>query len=244
MPAWFLNMPHALHALLATMVTWGATAIGAALIFGVRCVKNTLMNALMSFAGGIMTAASFFSLLLPALEMSAPLKVCAGFLLGSLFMLSCDWMFENKLSEKHMLNRRRMILITSITLHNIPEGLAVGVAFGSLNNAAQSAELTAAWALTAGIACQNLPEGFAVSAPLVREGVCKRKAFLAGQLSGAVEVAAGMLGVLLVQQVQALLPWLLAFAAGAMVYVVVAELIPVSQDDAMVYGGFYCHDAA
>lgn len=231
MPVWFSNMPRVQQALAATIGTWGATALGAALIFCFRSVKKSLMNGLMSFAGGVMIAASFFSLLLPALEMSSPLYVCTGFLLGSGFILGCDWLCENKLPVQYARNRRQTILMTSITLHNIPEGFAVGVAFGALDNVIQSAEWSAAWALAAGIACQNLPEGFAVSAPLMREGANRGKAFFMGQLSGMVEIAAGVTGALLVQQVQVLLPWLLSFAAGAMVCVVVAELIPESRND-------------
>ena len=230
MPQWFLNRSGVEQALLATTGTWLATALGAALVFGCRTVKRVFLDLMMSFAGGIMLAASCFSLLLPALEMASPVNVCCGFLLGCCLMLLCDGICARLLANQND-RRRQILLITSITLHNIPEGLAIGVAFGSANLVIPGGQMSAACALAAGIACQNLPEGFAVSGPLMREGMGKGKAFVIGQLSGVVEIAAGVLGAILVQQASVLLPWLLAFAAGAMVYVVVGELIPESQQN-------------
>lgn len=228
MPEWFLNMSPVLQAVLATCCTWGATTMGAALIFGFKYVNKTLFDALMSGAAGIMLAASVFSLLLPALGMAHPICVCAAFLLGGVFMLCCDRLLERRICRNDA-RRRQVMLIASITLHNIPEGFVIGVMFGSLGIAAQKESIAGAMALTAGIACQNLPEGFAVSAPLLREGTSKRKAFFMGQLSGMVEIAAGLTGAVLVQMVSTLLPWMLSIAAGAMVYVVTAELIPESM---------------
>ena len=229
MPEWFLNRNGLTQTLIATLCTWGATALGAALIFGVKSVRRALFDGMMSFAGGIMLAAALFSLLLPAFEMAQPVQVCTGFMMGCGFMLLCDGICERHVHNREAKEHRKILLIASITLHNIPEGLAVGVAFGSVQNAAQIGQVAAACTLAAGIACQNLPEGFAVSAPLVREGMSKKKAFFFGQLSGMVEVIAGILGAELVVQMRMLLPWMLSCSAGAMIYVVIAELIPESQ---------------
>lgn len=230
MTEWFLNRNGLTQTLIATLCTWGATALGAALIFGVKSVRRALFDGMMSFAGGIMLSAALFSLLLPAFEMAQPVQVCTGFMMGCGFMLLCDWICERHIIYgKQGKDHRNILLIASITLHNIPEGLAIGVAFGTAQNAAQIGQVAAACTLAVGIACQNLPEGFAVSAPLVREGMSKKKAFFFGQLSGMVEVIAGILGAELVVQMQMLLPWMLSCSAGAMIYVVIAELIPESQ---------------
>ena len=235
MPDWFLNMPHVLQAMLATVFTWAMTAAGAAMVFCFRRVSRTALDGMMSFSGGVMLAASFYSLLLPAMEMAETLQmnsaltISLGFLLGGAFMLLCDGMCACKLQGMNDIGRRRTMLMTSITMHNIPEGLAIGVAFGALDYGLPGAELAAACMLAMGIAFQNLPEGLAVSAPLLRDGASKSKAFFMGQLSGIVEIFAGALGAMLVLRVRMLLPALLAFAAGAMVYVAAAELIPESR---------------
>lgn len=232
MPEWFLNMPHVLQALIASCCTWGMTAAGAALVFCFQRVKQTALDAMMSFSGGVMLAASFFSLLLPAvsmadmLQMNSALIVSAGCILGGIFMMICDSICARKFEENA--SKRKTLLMLSVTLHNIPEGLAVGVAFGALCYGMQEEAIISACMLAVGIALQNLPEGLAVSAPFLRDGASKRRAFFIGQMSGAVEVLAALAGSMLILHVQSILPMLLAFAAGAMVHVAVFEMIPES----------------
>lgn len=232
-----------MQAFLATLFTWGVTALGASIVFFFKKVNKTLMDALLGFAAGVMIAASFFSLISPALEMAENLKmnpwiiVSLGFLAGGVLLFIGDKLYDwaekkkkqgnNK--EKSASTKRCLMLISSITLHNIPEGLAVGVAFGSLAYQLNGTTLAAAMTLALGIGLQNFPEGSAVSLPLRREGYTRKKAFFYGQLSDIVEPIAAVVGALLVLKVQTLLPFLLAFAAGAMIYVVVEELIPESQ---------------
>ena len=226
------------QALLATLFTWGVTALGAALVFFFKKVNKNVLDAMLGFAAGVMLAASFWSLLSPAIEMAASLKMLPwlvafiGFFSGGLLLFVGDKVF-NRLSSKNTNNslKRSLMLVLSITLHNIPEGLAVGVAFGSVAYNLEGATLSAACLLALGIGLQNFPEGTAVSVPLRREGFSRKKAFLFGQLSGLVEPISGVLGALLVLKVRFLLPYLLAFAAGAMIYVVVQELIPESQSN-------------
>lgn len=232
-----------IQALLATLFTWSITAVGAALVFLFKKVNKNIMDAMLGFAAGVMIAASFWSLLSPAIEMAENLKMISwlivfiGFFSGGLLLYVGDKIFnyfEKKFSKKTNEKKansfkRCLMLIFSITLHNIPEGLAVGVAFGSIKYGLNGATLTAASLLALGIGLQNFPEGTAVSVPLRREGMSRKKAFFWGQLSGIVEPIAGIIGALLVLKVQFLLPFLLSFAAGAMIYVVVQELIPESQ---------------
>ena len=232
---WFSNLNYPVQALLATLFTWGVTALGSALVFMFKKVNKNLMDIMLGFAAGVMIAASFFSLLSPAIEMAENLKMIPwlisafGFISGGILLFIGDKVFE-KLSKKKTHSLKRCImLIFSITLHNIPEGLAVGVAFGSLAYGLEGATLGAACLLALGIGLQNFPEGTAVSVPLLREGFSRKKAFFFGQLSGIVEPISGVLGALLVIKVRFLLPYLLSFAAGAMIYVVVQELIPESQ---------------
>ena len=197
------------------------------------------MDAMLGFAAGVMIAASFFSLLSPAMEMAKVLHltvwvVCLiGVLSGAVLLFLGDKVFDIIEKRKKITNsssfKRCLMLITSITLHNIPEGLAVGVAFGSLFYGLEGATTTTACMLALGIGLQNFPEGMAVSLPLRREGMSRKKAFFYGQLSGFAEPIAGVIGAILVIRVRTLLPYLLAFAAGAMIYVVVEELIPESQ---------------
>ena len=219
------------QALLATLLTWGVTALGAALVLFARRTHPLLMDALLAFGAGVMLASSYFSLLAPGIELAASigqlpwLITAVGFLSGGLFLLLADRI----LAVSSHTQRRSTLLISSITLHNIPEGLAVGVGFGALAANQTPAALTAAWMLAIGIALQNFPEGAAVSLPLRREGMSRSKAFFYGQLSGAVEPLAAVVGCLLAVHVQALLPFALSFAAGAMVSVVIAELVPESQ---------------
>ena len=231
------------QALLATLFTWGVTALGAAGVFLTRDVSRRLLDAMLGFAAGIMIAASFWSLLAPAIEMSeamglpAWLPAVIGFLAGGLFL----WLVDHILPHLHLGEpiehaegikttwRRSVLLVTAITLHNFPEGLAVGVAFGAVAAGLPAATLPGAIALAIGIGLQNFPEGLAVSLPLRREGLSQRKSFFMGQASGMVEPIAGVLGAAAVLLIRPLLPYALAFAAGAMIYVVVEELIPESQ---------------
>ena len=236
------------------LVTWGVTAAGAALVFLFKDIKPKVLNSMLGFASGIMLAAAFWSLLLPSLELSiesgmgdnAWIPVIVGFGLGGLFILAAD----KVLPHVHNINdepkegavgnvdtmRRSILLVVAITMHNIPEGLAYGVAFGALGRIDSLAEASSALVLVVGIALQNFPEGAAVSIPLRRDGMSRKKAFFYGQASGIVEPIAAVLGALLSSQVQAILPYALSFAAGAMVYVVVSELVPESQEDSHLYG--------
>ncbi len=225
-----------LQALIATIFTWGVTALGAALVFMFKKINKNVLDGMLGIAAGVMVAASFWSLLSPAIDMASSLHmntmlvVSIGFLSGGLLLFIGDKVMK-KMEKKHAYstNKRVMMLITSITLHNIPEGLAVGVAFGSTLYGLDGATLMSAWTLALGIGIQNFPEGTAVSVPLLREGVSRKKSFFIGQLSGIVEPIAGVLGALLVLKIRIILPFLLAFAAGAMIYVVTEELIPESQ---------------
>ncbi len=230
------NLDYTFLALLATLFTWSVTALGAGLVFFFKKVNKNVMDAMLGFAAGVMIAASFWSLLSPAIEMADNLKmtswiiVSLGFFSGGCLLFIGDKLFSHFDKSKNSSSFKRcMMLIFSITLHNIPEGLAVGVAFGSLAYGLDGATLASAFVLALGIGIQNFPEGTAVSVPLRREGMSRKKAFFFGQLSGVVEPIAGVLGAVLVIKMRLLLPFLLAFAAGAMIYVVVEELIPESQ---------------
>lgn len=233
-----------LLALLATLFTWGMTALGAALVFFFKSINLRVLNMMLGFASGVMVAASFWSLLAPAIELAreGPLPAwfvaAAGFGGGATFLWLADRLmphvhFSARDGESegiHTHLRRSILLVFSITLHNIPEGLAVGVAFGALSGAVAPEALFPAVAVALGIGIQNFPEGAAVSIPLRREGLSRAKAFFYGQASGFVEPVAGVLGALLVTLVRPVLPYALAFAAGAMIYVVVEELIPTAQE--------------
>lgn len=240
---WFAALHPILQALLATLFTWGVTALGASLVFFFRGINRKVLDGMLGFAAGVMIAASYWSLLAPAIEMAeagplpAWVPATIGFLAGGAFL----WLADQLLPHLHLGFptaeaegipthwRRSVLLVLAITLHNIPEGLAVGVAFGALAADLPSATLAGAVALALGIGIQNFPEGAAVSVPLRREGMSMRRSFLYGQASGVVEPIAGVLGATLVLWMQPLLPYALAFAAGAMIYVVVEELIPESQ---------------
>ncbi len=237
---------YVLYALIATLGTWFITALGSATVIFFKSINQKILNIMLGFASGVMIAASFWSLLQPAIERAeASLEIPAyfvatvGFLFGAVFMWASDKAVSyarskvintyEKPSEK--LNRIIM-LILSITLHNIPEGLAVGVAFGALQNANPGAEsLMGAISIAIGIGLQNFPEGAAVSLPLRREGYSRKKAFFCGQASGMVEPIAGVVGALLVVHIERILPFALSFAAGAMILVAVHELIPECQKD-------------
>lgn len=231
---WFSNLNYIVQALIAGIFTWTVTALGASLVCLFKKINKSVMDAMLGIAAGVMIAASFWSLLSPSIEMSEKLGLNAwlvafiGFITGGLLLFIGDKIFD-KLDNKNSKIKRSLMLITSITLHNIPEGLAVGVAFGSLAYGLEGATESAAIMLAFGIGLQNFPEGSAVAIPLRREGFSRKKAFFYGQLSGIVEPIASVIGALIVLKMRFLLPYLLAFAAGAMIYVVVEELIPESQ---------------
>ena len=239
----FQNLHPVIQALLATCFTWAVTAFGAATVFMARDISRRVLAAALGFAGGVMIAASYWSLLAPAIEMSegkdipAWVPAVVGFLFGGIFLQGIDKVlphlhlaFNTEETEGVKTSwQRSTLLILAITLHNIPEGLAVGVAFGALAAGLPSATLGAAIALTIGIGIQNFPEGLAVSMPLRREGVSRRKSFWYGQLSAIVEPVAGVIGAAAVIIARPIMPYALAFAAGAMIYVVIEELIPESQ---------------
>ncbi len=239
----FTRLPHTLQALLATLFTWAVTALGAGMVFFFKKIDRKVLDAMLGFAGGVMTAASFWSLLAPGIEMAETMGMVpwipavVGFLAGGLFLKLVDKILPHLHIEAKMEDaegpktswQRSILLVFAITLHNIPEGLAVGVAFGALAAGIPGASLAGAAALALGIGLQNFPEGAAVSIPLRREGMSRFKSFWYGQASGLVEPVAGVLGAALVVAVQPLLPYALSFAAGAMIYVVVEEVIPESQ---------------
>lgn len=241
----FKELSPVAQAFLATTFTWATTALGAAIVLFKKNYSKKLLDVMLGFAAGIMIAASFWSLLKPSIEMSAdgPLPSWAppaiGFLLGGLFLKLLDSVLPHlhvgfRDSEAEGIKtslKRTTLLVLAITLHNIPEGLAVGVAFGAVGAGLSSATLAGAVALTIGIAIQNFPEGVAVAMPLRREGLSRIKSFWYGQLSAVVEIAAGVAGALAVTIARPILPYALAFAAGAMIYVVIEEVIPESQRD-------------
>jgi ZIP family zinc transporter len=233
-------------ALIATTFTWLVTAAGASLVFFFKNIDRKILDIMLGFTGGVMVAASFWSLLNPSIQMSERLyptmkwmPAAIGFLGGSFFIYALDKFmphlhinFGDDESEGMKTQwRRTTLLILAITLHNIPEGLAVGVLFGAAANGMPEASISAAIALAFGIGIQNFPEGLAVSVPLRRQGISRLKSFWYGQLSAIVEPVAGVIGALAVIYMQPILPFALAFAAGAMIYVVVEEVIPETQRD-------------
>lgn len=231
---WFINLNYIYQAFIATLFTYLLTALGASIVFLFKDISKNIMDAMLGFAAGVMTSASYFSLLSPAINHCEALNitpwiiVSIGFLSGGLLLFISDKIFNKLLSKK---NKRILMLISSITIHNIPEGLAVGIAFGSIYYGLNGATTISALMLALGIGLQNFPEGSAVSIPLIREGMSRKKAFFYGQLSAIVEPISGILGAILVLKVKTLLPFFLSFAAGAMIYVVISELIPESQSN-------------
>ena len=232
-----------LLALIATLFTWAVTALGAAMVFFFKSINKKILNSMLGFAAGVMIAASFWSLLKPSIEMAEEsggvpwIPAVVGFLSGGAFLYLVDRLLPHlhmglSIDKAEGIKthwQRSVLLVLAITLHNIPEGLAVGVAFGALANNPNMGALAGAVVLAIGIGLQNFPEGAAVSIPLRREGFSRLKAFNYGQLSGVVEPIAGVIGAYLVLTVKPLLPYALAFAAGAMIFVVIEELIPESQ---------------
>ncbi len=243
MIAFFENFSPIIQALIAGMFTWGVTALGASVVFFNKKVNKRLLNAMLGFAAGVMIAASCWSLLVPSIELSSDLGMqpwlppVIGFLLGGAFLFLIDKILPHlnigfDTSETEGIKtqwQRSILLVLAITLHNFPEGLAVGVAFGAISAGVPSASLAGAIALAIGIGLQNFPEGLAVSVPLRGEGLSRTRAFLYGQASALVEPIAAVIGAAAVVSMRSMLPYALSFAAGAMIYVVVEELIPESQ---------------
>lgn len=235
--------PPVVQALIGTLFTWFVTALGSALVFFFKKIQHQVLDAMMGFAAGVMIAASFWSLLAPAIEMTDEMggttwvPALIGFMAGGAFLFLVDKLLPHvhpgfKTDEAEGIKtswQRSVLLVLAITIHNIPEGLAVGVAFGAAAAGYPAASVAAAIALAIGIGIQNFPEGASVSVPLRREGMRRGKAFWYGQLSGMVEPISGVLGALAVVLMRPILPYALAFAAGAMIYVVVEELIPESH---------------
>jgi ZIP family zinc transporter len=228
-------------AFIATLFTWGLTALGASLVFFVKNMNRRLLDGLLGFTGGVMVAASFWSLLAPGIEMSKGegfvkvIPVAVGFGLGALFIFGLDKVLPHlhiNFKESEGIKtpwHRTTLLVLAITLHNIPEGLAVGVLFGGVAAGIPEASLTGAVALAIGIGIQNFPEGIAVSMPMRRQGASRFKSFWYGQMSAIVEPVAAVIGAVAVTFFTPILPYALAFAAGAMIFVVVEEVIPETQ---------------
>jgi len=242
----FTGMDPVLAALIATTFTWLVTAAGASLVFFFKSMHRGWLDGMLGFTGGVMVAASFWSLLNPAIEMSEKMypsmpwmPAAVGFFLGAIFLFFLDKKLPHlhinfKEDEKEGVKtqmHKSILLVLAITLHNIPEGLAVGVLFGAAASGMDGATIGGAIALAIGIGIQNFPEGFAVAMPLRRVGISRRKSFFYGQLSAIVEPVAGVIGAVAVIYMQPILPFALAFAAGAMIFVVVEEVIPETQRD-------------
>lgn len=247
MISFFTDASPVLQALIATFFTWSLTAFGAAFVFGLKKFNRKILDAMLGFAAGIMLAASFWSLLVPAIDLAGIQQqetqlptwfpVVAGFSVGGLFIVVIDKMLphlhlnlpirsaEGPKTSLH----RSILLVFAITLHNIPEGLAIGVAFGAAAMGVPGAGIGAAISLTIGIGLQNFPEGTAIAMPLRAEGFSALRSFWYGQLSAVVEPAAAVVGAAFVTIAEPSLPYALSFAAGAMIFVVVEEVIPESQ---------------
>ncbi len=240
---WFATLSPIVQALLANLFTWFMTALGAGAVLFFKTVNRRVLDGMLGFAAGVMIAASYWSLLAPAIEMAEEsggpswIPATLGFLLGGASLWAVDRILPHlhlglPMEEAEGIKtgwQRSVLLVLAITLHNFPEGLAVGVAFGAVAAGLPAASLAGAVVLALGIGIQNLPEGAAVSVPLRREGLSRLKSFWYGQLSGTVEPLAGVLGASAVLLMRPILPYALAFAAGAMIFVVVEELIPESQ---------------
>ncbi len=240
---YFESINPILAALYATLFTWFLTALGASLVFFFKTMNRAVLDGMLGFTGGVMVAASFWSLLAPAIEMSSGegfvkvMPAAVGFFFGALFLFGLDKVLPHihiNFKEAEGIKtpwHKTTLLVLAITLHNIPEGLAVGVLFGGVAAGFDGATIGGAVALAIGIGLQNFPEGFAVAMPLRRQGVSRRKSFWYGQLSAVVEPIAGVLGAWAVLSFEPILPYALAFAAGAMIFVVIEEVVPESQQD-------------
>ena len=243
MRSWFLALDPVMQALLAGCFTWAVTALGAAVVFLARDISRRILDTALGFTAGVMIAASFWSLLAPSISMAEEMGMVKwvppliGFLLGGAFLRLADrvlphlHLFKSVAEAEGMPTRwqKSVLLVLAITLHNIPEGLAIGVAFGAVSAGYEGATLGGAIALAVGIGLQNCPEGTAVAVPLRRDGLSRAKAWWYGQLSAVVEPLAAVAGAAAVTMMRPLLPYALAFAAGAMIFVVVEEVVPESQ---------------
>ncbi|MCH2450102.1 MAG: ZIP family metal transporter [Gracilimonas sp.] len=246
LPNWFFELNPVVQALCGGLFTWGVTALGASFVFFTKTVNHRLLDGMMGFAAGVMIAASVWSLIIPSIDMAEAqgiiswIPAAIGFLLGGLFLRICDQYIphlhiglpRDAAEGVETKWKRATLLVLAITLHNIPEGLAIGVLFGAASiglDVAGGATVTAAIVLAIGIGIQNFPEGMAISMPLRRDGLSRWKSFNYGQLSGIVEPVSAVIGAAAVIFIQPILPYALAFAAGAMIYVVIEELIPESQ---------------
>lgn len=236
---WFENLNPVIQALIATTFTWGVTALGALVVCFFKNINKKVLNTILGFSAGVMIAASFWSLLAPSIDLSYELGYIAwilpslGFIVGGLFVLLSDKFLDKVLKSKKNLRsavslKRSILLISAITIHNIPEGMAVGVAFGGIASGVPGMTLIGAIMLAIGIGIQNFPEGAAVSLPLRNEGFSRFKSFMLGQASALVEPISAVIGVVLVLSIRSILPFLLAFAAGAMIAVAARELLPES----------------
>jgi len=239
----FETTPPVLGALYATLFTWGLTALGASFVFFFKTMNRAVLDGMLGFTGGVMVAASFWSLLAPGIDMSPGegfikvIPAAVGFTLGALFIFGLDKVLPHvhiNFKETEGIKtpwHRTTLMVLAITLHNIPEGLAVGVLFGGVAAGLPEASIAGAVVLAIGIGIQNFPEGIAVSMPMRRLGLSRRKSFFYGQSSAVVEPIAGVIGALAVTFFTPILPYALAFAAGAMIFVVVEEVIPETQQD-------------
>ncbi len=236
---WFESLSPVIQALIATIFTWGVTALGAFIVCFFKEVNKKVLNTILGFRAGVMIAASFWSLLTPAIDLSSELGYIVwllpalGFIVGGLFVLLSDRFLDKVLKNRKSLRnadslKRSILLVAAITIHNIPEGMAVGVAFGGIANGVPGMTLVGAVMLAIGIGIQNFPEGAAVSLPLRNEGFSRFKSFMVGQASALVEPISAIIGVILVLTIRSILPFLLSFAAGAMIAVAARELLPES----------------
>ena len=240
---YFENIDPILAAFLATVFTWGLNAFGASFVFFFKNMNRAVLDGMLGFTGGVMVAASYWSLLAPAIEMSEGdgfvkvIPAAVGFIMGAVFLFGLDKVLPHlhiNFKETEGVKspwQRTTLLVLAITLHNIPEGLAVGVLFGGVAAGIPEASIAGAVTLAIGIGIQNFPEGIAVSMPLRRMGMSRWKSFMYGQSSAIVEPVAAVIGAVAVSFFTPILPYALAFAAGAMIFVVVEEVIPETQQD-------------
>lgn len=237
---YFLTLPHYLQALDASLFTWLLASLGSAVVFIFKKINNNIMDAMLALSSGIMLSAAYWSLLNPAitisnnLNLNTPFVLALGFSLGAIFLYFSDEIFSYLLNKKEFKNNDRLkrcrMLIFSIAIHNIPQGLSIGIVFGSITNNSYSLLFTSL-ILVLGIGIQNFPEGTAISLPLRREGYSRLKAFLIGILIGLIEPISAVIGSILVLRIENIMPYFLTFAAGSMMYVVIEELIPETQNN-------------
>ena len=233
---WFENLSPVIQSLIAATFTWGVTLLGALVVFFFKEMNKKVLDTVLGFSAGVMIAAAFWSLIAPSIELSAELGYIIwilptlGFIAGGLFVLLSDSFLDKMLKNKKGANslKRGILLVSAITIHNIPEGMAIGVAFGGLASGVPGMTIIAAIMLAIWIGIQNFPEGAAVSLPLRNEGLSRYKSFMIGQASALVEPISAVIGAMLVIYIRSMLPFLLAFAAGAMIIVVARELLPES----------------